>query len=94
MVAHLPSRRTANYELPIFIMIFLSGQVHSSSFVDCRPGHGCATKTKSLQDSFIALIFDRELANAVQGITTFPPSSTFHKPFTHFEAYYVMSDMN
>ena len=54
-IQHIPN--SFSYEKPgTLIMIFLSGQVHSSSFVDCRPGR-CATKTKSLQDSFIALIF-------------------------------------
>ena len=33
------------------------------------------------------IVFDRELANAVQGITTSSLSVTFCKPFTHFKAY-------
>ena len=38
------------------------------------------------------VIFDHELVNANQGITT--SLSAISKPFTQFEAYYVMSDMN
>ena len=38
-------------------------------------------------------IFDCELANAVQGITTSSSLSNI-KTFTQFEAYYVMPDMN
>ena len=38
------------------------------------------------------IFFDRELANAVQGITIWLVDllPTFHKPFTQSEAYYVM----
>ena len=46
-----------------------------------------------LASAGVVLFFDCELANAVQGITT-SLSSPFRKPFTQFEAYYVMSDMN
>ena len=39
---------------------------------------------------FPPIIFDRELANVVQGITTSLSSGTFRKTFTQFEAYYIM----
>ena len=45
----------------------------------------------SWEKTALASIFDCELANAVQGITT---SLSAIKTFTQFEAYYVMSDMN
>ena len=40
------------------------------------------------------IIFDRELANAIQGITTSLFSATKFVTFAQFEAYYVMLDKN